>query len=268
MVLAGEKIFTVALSDVTQRRQTEDELEAYRSHLEDVVETRTAELREKNSELEAFSYSIAHDLRAPLRSITSFSQVLLDEVGDQLKEKDRENLARIVSSGQHMSSLIDGILDLARIGRAQISNAEVDLSSIVQKVEVRLSHESPERDVTWKIMPGVVARGDRQLFGVMLENLIENAWKYTAKKKQATIEFGVVDQRGKRVYFVKDDGVGFDMKHTENLFSVFHRLHANEDYEGTGVGLATVQRIIQRHGGSIWAEAVVDEGATFYFTLP
>ena len=125
-----------------------------------------------------------------------------------------------------------------------------------------------KRDVTWDITPGIVARGDRQLLGMMLENLIENAWKYTGKKTQATIAFGVVDQRGKKMYYVKDNGVGFDMKYADNLFSVFHRLHSSEDYEGTGVGLATVQRIIHRHGGSIWAEAVVDEGATFYFTLP
>lgn len=268
MVLAGEKIFTVALSDITQRRQTEAELEAYRSHLEDVVEARTGELRAKNSELEAFSYSIAHDLRAPLRSITSFSQVLLNDIADRLEEKDLENLKRIVSSGKHMSELIDGILDLARIGRAQISNAEVDLSLIVHKAESRLKSESPARDVTWNVMPNIIARGDRQLLGMMLENLLENAWKYTSKQQQATINFGVVDQRGKRVYFVKDNGVGFDMKHADNLFSVFHRLHSSEGYEGTGVGLATVQRIIHRHGGSIWAEAVANEGAAFYFTLP
>lgn len=267
-VLAGKKIYTVALGDVTQRRQTEEELAAYRAHLEDVVEVRTAELRAKNSELEAFSYSIAHDLRAPLRSITSFSQVLLDDVGDTLQAKDLESLMRIVSSGQHMAELIDGILDLARIGRTQLSNAEVDLSVIVQKVETRLSGELASRDVKWEIAPDIVARGDRQLLGMMLENLVENAWKYTSKKARAVIEFGVVDQRGKRVYFVKDNGVGFDMKYADHLFSVFHRLHTVEDFEGTGVGLATVQRIIHRHGGSIWAEAIVGKGATFYFTLP
>lgn len=268
MVLAGEKMFTVALSDVTRRRQTEEELEAYRSHLEEVVDARTRELRAKNSELEAFSYSIAHDLRAPLRSITSFSQILLDDIAGKLEEKDLENLTRIVSSGQHMSELIDGILDLARVGRTQVSNAEVDMSSIVKKIESRLKSESPEREVIWHVAPGVIARGDRQLVGMMLENLIENAWKYTGKKALATIEFGVVDQRGKRVYFVKDNGVGFDMKYADNLFSAFHRLPSSKGFEGTGVGLATVQRIIHRHGGSIWAEAVIDEGATFYFTLP
>ena len=268
MVLLGEKIYTVALSDITQRRQTEEELEAYRSHLEEVVDARTEELQAKNSELEAFSYSIAHDLRAPLRSITSFSQVLLDDIADKLEEKDLKNLTRIVSSGQHMSELIDGILDLARVGRTQISNAEVDMSSIVRKVGSRLNSEPPVRDVIWNIAPSIIARGDRQLLGMMLENLIENAWKYTSKKTQAEITFGVVNQRGKKIYFVKDNGVGFDMKYADNLFAVFHRLHSEEDYEGTGVGLATVQRIIHRHGGSIWAEAVVNEGATFYFTLP
>ncbi len=268
MVLEGKKIYTVALMDVSQRRQTEEELEAYRLHLEDVVDERTAELRAKNSELESFSYSVAHDLRAPLRSITSFSQILLADAADKLNKEELNVLERIVRAGQHMAQLIDGILNLARIGRAQLSTTEVDLSVIVHKAKIRLDFEQPERDVQWIIATDIVARGDRQLLGMVMENLIDNAWKYTSKKQQAVIEFGVVEQRGKRAYFVKDNGVGFDMKYADKLFGVFHRLHSIEDFQGTGVGLATVHRILDRHGGSIWAEAVADEGATFYFTLP
>lgn len=268
LVLEGKKIFTVALTDVSQRRRTEEELEAYRSHLEDVVAERTSELRTKNSELEAFSYTVAHDLRAPLRSITSFSQILIEDAASKLNKEELDSLTRIVQSGKRMSELIDGILNLARIGRAELSASEVDLSTIVTQVKARLEHELPDRAVQWKIAPGVFARGDRQLLGMVIENLMGNAWKYTSRKKQALIEFGVTEKRGKQIFFVRDNGAGFNMKYAENLFNVFQRLHSVEDYEGTGVGLATVQRIIHRHGGSIWAEAVVNEGATFYFTLP
>jgi len=167
-----------------------------------------------------------------------------------------------------MSELIDGILNLARIGRTQLSTAEVDMSAIAQQAKSRLEHEQPERAIQWDIAPDISARGDRQLLGMAMENLIDNAWKYTRNNELTIIEFGVVDQRGKRVYYIKDNGVGFDMKYADNLFAVFQRLHAVEDFEGTGVGLATVERVIHRHGGSIWAESVVDEGATFYFTLP
>jgi PAS domain S-box-containing protein len=268
IVLGNKKIFTVALTDVTQRRQTERELEAYRSHLEEVVEGRTNELREKNSELEAFSYSVAHDLRAPLRSITSFSQILLEESAEKLSEEELDNLSRVVRAGQHMAELIDGILDLARIGRSQISQADVDLSVLATQAKKRLSQDDPQRKVVWDIQPGLVVRGDAQLLGMMMNNLINNAWKYTSKKPQAKISFGVLNQRGKKVFYVRDNGAGFDMKHAQDLFSVFRRLHRAEDYEGTGVGLATVKRIVHRHGGMIWAEAAVGEGAAFYFTIP
>lgn len=266
--LGEKKIFTVALTDVTQRRQTERELEAYRSHLEEVVEGRTNELREKNSELEAFSYSVAHDLRAPLRSITSFSQILLEDAGDKLSEAELNHLSRVIRAGQHMAELIDGILNLARVGRSQLSQADVDLSVLVTQSKTRLSQDDPQRKVSWDIQPGLVVRGDSQLLGMMVDNLISNAWKYTSKEPQAKISFGVLNQRGKKVFYVRDNGAGFDMKHAQNLFGVFHRLHDAEEFEGTGVGLATVKRIVLRHGGTIWAEAAVGEGAAFYFTIP
>ncbi|HEC18141.1 MAG TPA: PAS domain S-box protein [Gammaproteobacteria bacterium] len=268
ILLGDKKMFTVALSDVSKRQQTERELEAYRLHLEEVVEGRTRELREKNQELEAFSYSVAHDLRAPLRSITSFSQILLEDAVDKLDEDERGHLARVVAAGQHMAELIDGILDLARIGRSQMSVTEVDLSVLATQAKERLSRDAPQRDVRWDIQAGLVARGDAQLLGVVMDNLINNAWKYSGKKPQAKISFGAIRQRNKRVFFVRDNGAGFDMKHAKKLFGVFQRLHPASQFEGTGVGLATVQRIIQRHGGAIWAESVEGEGATFNFTLP
>lgn len=267
VVLEGKKIFTVALTDVTQRRQTEQELAAYRNHLEEVVEDRTSELRAKNSELEAFSYSVAHDLRAPLRSITSFSQILLEDAADKLDKGGLDHLTRIIRAGHHMSELIDGILRLAQIGRSQITLAEVDISALVVKIRSRLERDQPQRKMRWAIQPEITGRGDPQLLSVVMENLIGNAWKYTSKNPQATIEFGVAHQNGKRVFFVKDNGAGFDMKYAENLFAVFHRLHKAEEFDGVGVGLATVRRIIQRHGGEIWSEAEIGKGATFYFTL-
>jgi light-regulated signal transduction histidine kinase (bacteriophytochrome) len=268
IMLGDKKMFTVALTDITQRRQTELELEAYRSHLEDVVEGRTSELREKNNELEAFSYSVAHDLRAPLRSITSFSQILLEDAGDKLSKDERGNLLRVVKAGQHMADLIDGILNLARIGRSQMTHTDVDLSVLVTQAKVRLVQAQEDRDVTWDIQPGLVVRGDQQLMGLVIDNLINNAWKYSSHEEQGRISFGVLSQRGKKIYFVRDNGAGFDMRHAKNLFGVFQRLHSVDDFEGTGVGLATVKRIIQRHGGAIWAEAAMGEGATFYFTIP
>ena len=268
IMLGDKKMFTVALTDVTQRRQTELELEAYRLHLEEVVEGRTSELREKNNELEAFSYSVAHDLRAPLRSITSFSQILLNDAADKLSEDERDHLVRVVKAGRHMADLIDGILNLARIGRSQMSLTDVDLSVLVTQAKMRLLQNQEDREVVWDIQPGLVVRADQQLMGVVIDNLINNAWKYTGHQKQGHISFGVLSQRGKKIYFVRDNGAGFDMKHAQKLFAVFQRMHSVEEFEGTGVGLATVKRIIQRHGGTIWAEAAIEEGATFYFTIP
>jgi len=267
ILLGDKKMFTVALTDVTQRLQAERELETYRLHLEDVVEGRTRELREKNNELEAFSYSIAHDLRAPLRSITSFSQILFEDAADRLSKDELDHLSRVVEAGRHMADLIDGILNLARIGRSQMSLTDVDLSVLVTQAKMRLSQDQPERDVYWDVQPGLVVRGDSQLLAVVMDNLINNAWKYSSKKDQTQISFGMINQRGKKTYFVRDNGAGFDMRYAKNLFDVFHRLHDIDDFEGAGVGLATVKRIVHRHGGAVWAEAAVDEGATFYFTI-
>lgn len=267
MMFEGNKIFTVAFNDISQRRQTEAELAAYRTHLEEIVDERTSELRAKNRELEAFSYSIAHDLRAPLRSITSFSQILQEDAAEKLNQEESQHLARIIKAGNRMADLIDDILDLARIGRSQLMRVEVDLSAMVEKIAANLHAQHPERQVRWEIQSQLKARGDSQLLRLMMDNLIGNAWKYSSKNAQAVISFGAIDQQGKRVYFVRDNGVGFDMQYAKQLFGVFQRLHSDEEFEGTGIGLATVQRIIQRHGGTIWAEAVEGEGATFFFVL-
>jgi PAS domain S-box-containing protein len=268
MMFEGKQIFTVAFNDVSQRRQAERELAAYRSHLEEIVDERTSELRAKNRELEAFSYSIAHDLRAPLRSITSFSQILQEDAGDKLNPEETEHLSRIIKAGNRMADLIDDILDLARIGRSQLLAVEVDLSAMVEKIVQHLQANEPGRTVKWEIQPHLMVRGDSQLLRLMMDNLIGNAWKYTSKNEQAIISFGVIEQQGKRVFYVRDNGVGFDMQYASQLFGVFQRLHREEEFEGTGIGLATVQRIVQLHGGSIWAEAVLGKGATFFFTLP
>lgn len=268
MELDGRVIFTVAINDISQRRQTEWELETYRAHLEDLVEERTAELRTKNRELEAFSYSIAHDLRAPLRSVTSFSQILLEEASGKLEISELDSLQRIVRAGTHMSVLIDSMLELARIGRSRLIMAEVELSAVAERVRGRLEREQPQRQVRWHIQPEVVVRGDPQLLEVVMENLLGNAWKYSSKKETAVISFGVVEYASKRAYFVRDNGAGFDMKYVDSLFGVFQRLHNARDFEGTGIGLATVQRVIQRHSGAVWAEGAEGEGATFFFTLP
>ncbi len=261
------KIMTIALNDISHRRQTEQELEAYRAHLEDIVEARTSELRAKNRELETFSYSIAHDLRAPLRTITSYSQILLEEAGPKLSPEEVEHLQRVVRSGLQLSKLIDDILDLARIGRSQMVATDVDLSQIAERIKIRYQQQHPERRIRWEIQPGVSIRADPQLLEAVMENLLENAWKYTSKREQALIAFGSFRQGDRIVYFVRDNGVGFDMKYVNKLFGVFQRLHGPTEFEGTGIGLATVHRIIQRHGGTVWAEAAVDDGATFFFTL-
>lgn len=268
MQLEGRKIYTVAINDITERRRVEQELESHRLRLEEMVEERTAELQEKNRDLESFSYTVAHDLRAPLRSIISFGQILQKESAAKLDPEEMDYLGRVVNAGQHMSMLIDGILKLARIGRSSMQIDKVSLSAVAIQMKERLTRAEPERTVEWKIQDGLVVEGDAQMLRLVMENLIENAWKYTSKKAQANIEFGTETIDGRRAFFVRDSGAGFDMKYADNLFGVFQRLHTSNDFEGTGIGLATVRRIIQRHGGEVWAEGEPGVGASFFFTLP
>lgn len=236
--------------------------------LEDQVTRRTTQLAAANKELEAFSYSVSHDLRAPLRSIDGFSRALLDDYAPQLDDTGKDYLNRVRASTQRMGQLIDDMLMLSRVTRSEMNLDTVNLSALAQTVVDELQQEYPERFVEFVCTPGMMVRGDARLLKIVLENLLGNAWKFTSKREHAHIEFGVMHQVGASVYFVRDNGAGFDMAYVGKLFSAFQRLHAMTEFPGTGVGLATVQRIIHRHGGEAWAEGEIDKGATFYFTLP
>lgn len=235
--------------------------------LERRVRERTAELEAANRELEAFGYSVAHDLRAPLRSIDGFSLALLEDCAAQLDDRGKKYLRYVRSSVHRMAHQIDDLFKLSQIMRSELQRMRVDLSARARSIVAHLEHMQPERRVEIAIQDGVVSEGDPIRLGVVLENLISNAWKFTAKRAVAHIEFGVQDSGPLPVFFVRDNGAGFDMAHSSNLFGVFQRLHTADEFEGTGIGLAIVQRIVHRHGGRIWAEAVVNEGATIYFTL-
>jgi signal transduction histidine kinase len=221
-----------------------------------------------NRELEAFSYSVSHDLRQPLRGIDGFSQVLLEDYKDRLDAQGVEYLQRVRAASQRMALLIDDMLQLSRVTRAPARNEQVDLSAMVAAIATDLQNASPQRRVTFRIADGVVVQGDSSLLRLALTNFLNNAWKFTARHAQAVIEFGVTTNNGTPAYYVRDDGAGFDMTYADKLFGAFQRLHSATEFEGTGVGLATVQRIIHRHGGRVWAEGAVEKGATFYFTLP
>jgi len=243
------------------------ELKEHRDNLDGLVKSRTRELEASNKELESFSYSIAHDLRAPLRTITSFSQIIKEDAEDKLDEMEKQSLERIIAAGKNMAELIEDILNLARISRQEMKFEIVDLSELVRGATEHFNNLSENNNVTWKISAEVEVKGDAQLLGIVLQNLLDNAFKYSSKKEEQIIEFGVNKIDNEIVYFVKDNGVGFDMQFSDKLFGSFQRLHGAE-FEGTGIGLATVERIIHRHGGKIWAESALNEGAAFYFTLP
>lgn len=219
-------------------------------------------------ELETFSYSVSHDLRTPLRAMNGYSQALEEDYAPQLDAIARKYLARIRASSEHMGELIDDLIELSQWSRSEMKQERVDLSATAQHIASELQQHDRQRQVTFVIEDGLVATADARLLAVVLSNLLSNAWKYTGKQSQPQIEFGAVEQQGRLVYFVRDNGAGFDMTYIHKLFGVFQRLHTDSDFPGNGIGLATVRRIIERHGGKIWAEGVVDQGATFYFTLP
>ncbi len=250
-----------------ERKQAEVELQEYRDHLEELVVQRTTELTAVNKELESFSYSVSHDLRAPLRGIDGFSQALLEDYPDKLDEKGKEYLQRVRSATQRMGELIDDMLNLSRVTRSEMRREIVNLSTLVRTVAAELQKTQPERQVEFVIAEGLTVNGDTALLRVALENLLGNAWKFTGKQPRAKIEFGVTQHKGKPAHYVRDDGVGFDMTYVGKLFAPFQRLHSVGEFPGTGIGLATVQRIILRHGGTVWAEGAVGKGTTFYFTL-
>ncbi len=234
--------------------------------LEQRVRERTAELEIANAELEAFSYSVAHDLRAPLRAIDGFGQALLDDCGDQLDDVGRKHLARIREGARRMAHLIDDLLGLARIGRMELRRQEVDVSALAHSLFDRLRQEHPARSVLTVVEPGLVAHADPSLLEIVLTNLLGNAWKFTGKRASARIELARASG-GPAVFVVRDDGAGFDPAHAKKLFGVFQRLHTPREFEGTGIGLAIVERIVTRHGGRVWAEGAPDQGASFFFTL-
>ena len=243
------------------------EIKLLNEQLEQRVRQRTAQLEAINEELESFSYSVSHDLRAPLRSINGFSEALLEDYADKLDEEGRDYLGRVKAASERMGHLIDGLLELSRVTRSKMSRERIDLSALATSVAQELKQSHTEREVELVVENGLVAEGNERLLRVALENLLRNAWKFTATQPQARIEFGLAEHEGTPAYFVRDNGVGFDMAYSDKLFGAFQRLHGESEFPGTGIGLATVQRIIRRHGGSVWAEGAVGQGATFYFTL-
>jgi len=253
--------------DITKQKQAEEEQNANREQLERLVEERTHDLEITNKELESFSYSVSHDLRAPLRTIDGFCSLLLEQNEKQLDEVGKDYLQRVRISVSRMSELIDALLGLAHVSRTELKRKIFDMSAIVSDIATQLSENQKDRVVEFDIQENVEAIGDAKLLQIALDNLIENAWKYTINTPNPIIHFGVVQNKNEKIYFIRDNGIGFDMKNSEKLFSPFRRLPQPDNIPGTGIGLATVSRIILRHGGKIWAEADVNKGATFYFTL-
>jgi light-regulated signal transduction histidine kinase (bacteriophytochrome) len=258
----------VTSHDVTAHKRAEDEVRQLNAELEERIATRTAQLEVTNKELEAFAYSVSHDLRAPLRAIDGFSAVLAEDAGARLTSLELMHLDRIRRAAQRMGELIDDLLGLSRAASQELARTDVDVSRMAEGILAELGEAQPHRRVETTVAPLMRAEADLTLLRVILVNLLENAWKFTSKHAEARIEVGVQEAGGERAFFVRDDGAGFDPAYARNLFGAFQRMHAATDFEGTGIGLATVQRLVARHGGRVWAEAEVEKGATFYFTLP
>jgi two-component system NtrC family sensor kinase len=278
------EVLKVRVRAQMRRKQFEDEHRRIREQLlrtellatqersaRELAETRASlvgELEKKNSELEAFCYAVSHDLRAPLRSIDGFTQALLEDCGDRLDPQGRDHLGRVLTSVKRMDELIEDLLELSRVGRAELERRNVDLSDLAGTVFDDLKRQDPRQGVAFAVQPQLTAHVDRRLMRVAFENLLGNAWKFTARVREAKIEFGAERRNGDTHYFIRDNGAGFDMALAHKLFTPFQRLHNESDFAGTGIGLATVHRVIDRHGGRVWAEGAVGRGATVFFTLP
>lgn len=255
---------TSAIRDITERKQIEDMRARHAAELAQA----NRELADANQELESFTYSVSHDLRAPLRHIDGFSRILLDEYNSKLDDSGRHYLERVADGARQMGRLVDDLLNFSRLGRQELKRQSTNLTAIVENVRVDLAESAAGRSVEWRVTPLPAAECDPSLMKIVFTNLLSNALKFTAPRQQTVIELGCSKEEDQPAFFVRDNGVGFDTKYADKLFGVFQRLHRQEDFEGTGVGLATVQRIIHKHGGRIWAKSAPDRGATFYFTLP
>jgi PAS domain S-box-containing protein len=252
----GDTVIQCNIRDITDRKRAEEELKRYAAELEGV-----------NQELESFSYSVSHDLRAPLRTLDGFSEIVIQDYGDRLDETGKDYLNRIRKASQTMSRLIDDLLKLSRIARIEMHEEKVNLSDVAQSIVEELKANQPDRQSQILITPEIWVKGDKELLRICLNNIMQNAWNFTARCHVARIELSLSEKNGEKVYYIKDNGVGFDMQYADKLFQPFQRLHSNNEFQGTGIGLTIVQRVIKRHGGHIWAESEIGKGATFYFTL-
>jgi PAS domain S-box-containing protein len=264
----GETYAVCGIStDITDRKRAEEQVRQLNADLEVRVAERTAELEASTRELDAFSYSVSHDLRAPLRSLHGFSQAILDDYADKLDDVGRDYLDRLQTNVKRMGHMIDDLLNLSRATRADLARESVDLSGMAREIMAELSAADPDRTVKSVVRDDLTAPGDRALLRMVLQNLLANAWKFSAKRPIATIEVGRLCRDGELVFFVRDDGAGFDPRYASKLFVAFQRLHPTAEFEGSGIGLAIVQRIVRRHGGRVFAESEPGQGATFYFTV-
>jgi PAS domain S-box-containing protein len=272
----AERIVTAIIRETSEWKRVGEELRKLNRELEQRVRERTAQLHERttqlesaNRELEAFSYSVSHDLRAPLRHLSGFARLLKERAAESLDEKSLRYIRNIDEAAGLMGKLIDDLLEFSRMARAEMAESRVSFDQMVKRVLEVLQPDIQGRKIVWRIDSLPDAEGDQTMLRLVWSNLISNALKYTRTRDEAHIEIGSAkNDQGETVYFVRDNGVGFDMQYADKLFGVFQRLHSGEDFEGTGIGLATVQRIIRRHGGSVWADGIVGSGATFYFSLP